>query len=41
MMTGAGLVIAAALLATTTPSIPLLALVRGLQGIARLCDTLL
>jgi MFS transporter, DHA1 family, multidrug resistance protein len=33
MMTGAGLVIAAALLATTTPSIPLLALVRALQGI--------
>jgi len=33
MLTGAGLVIAAALLATTTPSIPLLALVRALQGI--------
>src|SRR5213593_1442055 len=33
MLTGAGLVIAAALLATTTPSIPLLALVRALQGV--------
>ena len=33
MLTGAGLVIGAALLATTMPSIPLLALVRGLQGI--------
>src|SRR5881628_136018 len=33
MLAGTGLVIAAALLATTTPSIPLLALVRGLQGI--------
>src|SRR5258705_13691820 len=33
MMTGAALVISAALLATTTPSIPLLAVVRALQGI--------
>src|SRR5262249_56291752 len=33
MATGTGFVIGAALLATTTPSIPLLAIVRSMQGI--------
>ena len=33
MLVGAGLVVAAAVLATAAPSIPVLAIVRGLQGI--------